>query len=259
MKQIATETIENADDPRVTQYHSLRLQQQGQSFIADGLRTVLYALEAKLKIKSIFAKDQFLQDHRDLLHENIEHIYIARNEVMEKIVGHKLHQGVMAEIDTPPVNLFAPLSGPIIALDDIRQPENVGSIIRNGIGLGIDQFLFSKFGGPPYLRRTVRVSMGSVFRMKYNFSENLASDLQKLQKSGYKVIACEITESSQDMNEVEISGTNNVLVFGNESEGVCSEILEIADLVLHISMAAKMSLNVASSSAIFIHKLISSL
>ncbi|OGU15633.1 MAG: hypothetical protein A2X61_12065 [Ignavibacteria bacterium GWB2_35_12] len=174
---------------------------------------------------------------------------------MNKIVGFKLHSGVMA-IGKQPVDVnLSELESPVVVMNGIINSENVGSIIRNCAAFGFESIITDKQTSSPYLRRAVRVSMGAVLNMKIHFSENLSDDLQKLKDSNFKIFSAEINDNSIPISQVEIPD-KCAIVFGSEGRGINNEILGISDFTVHIPITAQVnSINVASSSAVILSKI----
>ena len=96
---------------------------------------------------------------------------------MNKIVGFKLHSGVMA-IGKQPVDVnLSELESPVVVMNGIINSENVGSIIRNCAAFGFESIITDKQTSSPYLRRAVRVSMGAVLNIGAVIGERTMIDL----------------------------------------------------------------------------------
>ena len=91
--------------------------------------------------------------------------FITSKSLMKEIVGFKIHTGIMAMAKQPAFVPLTDLSDTIAAVDNVVDAENIGSIIRNTAAFNYDSFLFSNSSASPYLRRSVRVSMGTIFNI----------------------------------------------------------------------------------------------
>jgi tRNA G18 (ribose-2'-O)-methylase SpoU len=132
--------------------------------------------------------------------------------------------------------------------------DNVGGIIRNAIGMGFESIITDSTTSSPYLRRSVRVSMGSIAFAKCGFSQNLKQDLEQMKsKKGLKIISAEINSYSRSLNDY-VFPQDFIVVLGSEGNGIDENILAISDDIIHIPMDSRVkSLNVSSSSAIILH------
>ena len=252
--------INSVEDERILHYLSMRdniLDTSGNRlFVAEGEKVVVKLLKSKLHIHSILAKNTFYEKYNGLI-ENCEHVKLmtADIEILKLIIGFRMHTGVMAVAQKPENIVIDDLSDRIVCLNGIIDSENVGSIIRNSTAFGIDSIIFDKSTSSPFLRRAVRVSMGTVFNSKVYNSEILLSDLIILKEKGYQIISAEIAVGSISVNDF-IFPKKFVLIFGNESKGIRNEIIDCSDDIKHIPIGTAVeSLNVASSSAVILSRI----
>ena len=173
---------------------------------------------------------------------------------MDALVGIDLHSPMMCITHTPPQIDIHSLKSPIIALNGIVNSDNVGGIIRNAIGMGFESIITDSTTSSPYLRRSVRVSMGSIALAKCGFSQNLKQDLEQMKsEKGLKIISAEINSHSRSLIDY-VFPQDFIVVLGSEGNGIDENILAISDDIIHIPMDSRVkSLNVSSSSAIILH------
>jgi tRNA G18 (ribose-2'-O)-methylase SpoU len=211
-------------------------------------------LLSNLEIVSMFALPEYYESYRELIDKKnipLEMQYTCDKALMESVVGFRLHTGIMAIAKQPADCPLNELGNKIVILNGIINAENVGSIIRNCAAFGIDSLVVDNYSCSPYLRRAVRVSMGTVFSLKVTHTSSLTETLNQLKHDrGYKLISAEITSNSTDITKVELN-EKFALIFGSEGYGVFREVLEISDDIVKIPIAPEVSsLNVASSSAV---------
>lgn len=249
-------SIISTDDTRIKYYLSMRdniIDNNGLGlFVAEGEKVVLKLLNSNLRIHSIFARKNFYDKFSNLLSlRNGISYFVADEELLRQIIGFRMHTGVMAIASKPYDVGIDDLSEQIICLNGIVDSENIGSIIRNSSAFEFNSMICDKSTSSPFMRRAVRVSMGTVFNQNIYKSNNLENDLLYLKTKGYKIIAAEITENSVSLLNI-IFPEKFVLIFGNEAQGISQNILNISDYVLHIPISNQIeSLNVACTSAIF--------
>ncbi|MDQ1265360.1 MAG: hypothetical protein QG635_510 [Bacteroidota bacterium] len=223
-------------------------------FVADGEKVTLRLLDSALEVVSFFALEEYYEKYSDFIEskaipENVR--FTADKEIFEQIVGFRVHTGIMAIGRIPrqsPVNEF---SKKIIALNGIIDSENVGAIVRNAAAFGFDSLIFDKATSSPYLRRAVRVSMGTIYSLKYHICDNLKEALELLRNGGsYSIYAAETSAGAISITEC-ILNDKFCLVFGSEGRGIDRDILDMADKIVSIPISDSVpSINVAASSAI---------
>ena len=225
------------------------------SFIADSSKVVNLILETNIEIKSIFATQAYYDDFSELIKDkNIPKLYVATKELMQMIVGHKVHHNVMLHGLRPKETELDKLDNHIIMLDNITSSENVGSISRSASALGINSYLLAKQGPHPFGRRALRVSMGHTSRLKLHLYHDIKNTLKMLKQEGYTLYAAEITKDSLPLSQIKVTD-KWVLLMGHEGHGLSSEILNLCDYVVHIEMEANVkSFNVAVAASIIMYK-----
>ncbi len=254
------ETITDIKDPRIQPYRSLRgtpsYHEENDIFIAEGEKVVLKLLNSGLEILSVFAQPEYYEKYEIIISDsNVpdDDLFRSSEEIMEKIVGFRMHQGIMAIGKIPSLTEIPRIELPAVAMNGIIDSENVGSIIRNAAAFGYRSVIFDKKTSSPWLRRAVRVSMGTIFSMQYHSSDELSNPLKSLIERRIPVISCEISDYSQDISGFDFP-VEHCLVFGSEGHGIDKDISGIADAEIMIPVTDKVeSLNVAASSAVIMH------
>lgn len=140
----------------------------------------------------------------------------------------------------------------VLVLDGISSPANIGSLFRLADAFGVERLIFcgSKVDlQSNRLRRTARATVKNVLFEEYEDIKSVCSDLKE---EGYKLLALEITSESIPLEELEFQNFEKLaLVFGNERAGINSEVLKLADNLLHINMFGEnSSMNVTHAAAI---------
>ena len=140
----------------------------------------------------------------------------------------------------------------IVALDDIQDPGNLGTILRTVDSIGIKQILVSKGTADVYNPKVVRSTMGAIFRVKIIECENLQETLKSIQNNKYEIVVT----SLQTKNSIyDIEYNKKVIVIGNEANGVCKEIQDMADKKVKIPMLGKTeSLNASVATGIILYE-----
>jgi tRNA G18 (ribose-2'-O)-methylase SpoU len=253
--------IDSIEDDRIEDYRNLKHQSingaRKDRFVVEGRKVLLKLLQSKLETISVFATEEFYTENTDLINSKVPDInqFVASKSVMNEIVGFKLHSGILAVAQTPNFCTFSELSDTIVALNNIGDAENLGSIIRNCIAFGVDSIIIDSATYYPYSRRVARVSMGALFKVKIAYFDTLNEPLNLLKHNDYSIYAIENNIDSEPLQNFDFVG-KKILIFGNETNGIESEILKQCDKVFEIKMNKEIeSLNVASASAILLNKI----
>ena len=141
----------------------------------------------------------------------------------------------------------------IVILDDIQDPGNAGTIIRNAVAFGIDTIVFSKSSVSAYNEKTLRSTGGMIFNINI-ITDDLENVISQIKTNDIKVIGTSLN-ASKSLETLE-KMDNFAIIFGNEGNGVSKDILSLCDEVIKINMNSKCeSLNVAVSSGIVLYNL----
>ena len=140
----------------------------------------------------------------------------------------------------------------VVILEDIVDHTNVGAIFRSVAALGADAVLVTPRCADPLYRRSVRVSMGTVFQVPWTRLDSWPADLGILRQWGFTVAALALTDGSVSLDDFAATPPDRVaLTLGTEGDGLTHAAQDAADVVLRIPMAGGVdSLNVAAASAV---------
>ncbi len=177
---------------------------------------------------------------------------------MEQIIGYHLHQGAMLAVRIPEsrsmVEAMTEWQSPwvAIALDGIADAENMGGIIRNAAAFGAKAVIVDETSCNPWLRRSVRVSMGTIVDVEIIRVKDLATALEEIRP--IQLIGATLSNDSLELAHISRE-RSAVLVFGSEGWGLRPEIAAACDVLVRIPMAEGVdSLNVAVASGIFLYE-----
>jgi len=252
-----TTPITTIDHPEVQIYQRLRenaFSKDG-SFIADSPNVVKLLLEAGVEVKSIFATPEYYEKNADFLARfNIPVAYSAPKNVLEEVVGHRLHHNVMMHALRPEEMPLEALDDHILMLTEISNSDNIGAIARSAAALGVKSYLVPKQGPHPYSRRAVRVSMGHIGKLHYHCYREIKETITALKAQGYRIFAAEVTPDSTPLSQVKVP-QKWVLLMGHEQLGISDEILALCDEVVTIEMEEGIkSFNVAVAASIMMYQ-----
>ena len=220
-------------------------------------------LESTHEILSVLMTSEWLEEYRELLVARPEQItvFLGQKELLNTIVGYNLHQSIMAlgkipeqaTLDSVLIQSSPPCL--FVAVDGLANSENLGVLVRNCAAFGVQAILVGETSSSPYLRRAVRNSMGTVFKIPIVHCKNLAETLTMLRHSHkFKIIAAHPHAEEHNIQCMDFTG-HCCVVFGSEGDGISPCVLSVCDVASAIPMQLGVdSVNVASASAVFLYE-----
>ena len=181
-------------------------------------------------------------------------VIILSEGAFDKITTDKASDGIIFIIEKEDSGEFSAddiKDERICALDNVRDPGNVGTILRSAAAFGYDRVIL--WGcADLYNPKTVRASMGALFKIKTTVADDPAALIKALQNSGRRVIATALSQNSMTLGKDEIY-RSDCPVLGNEGHGVSDETLDACDATMIIPMSEKTeSLNAAAAAAVIL-------
>ncbi|WP_265523664.1 TrmH family RNA methyltransferase [Oerskovia flava] len=236
-------------------------------YIAESSTVIRRALAAGHRPRSFLMAQRWLADLEDVIAAATDDagepvpVYVAEADVLEAITGFHLHRGALAAMHRPPLagvhDLLAAARGGqgarrVAVLEDLVDHTNVGAVFRSAAALGVDAVLVSPRCADPLYRRSVRVSMGTVFQVPWTRLESWPGGLRDLQDDGFTVAALALADGALTLDELVADPPERLaLVLGTEGDGLSRGAIGTADTVVTIPMAGGVdSLNVAAASAV---------
>jgi 23S rRNA (guanosine2251-2'-O)-methyltransferase len=186
-------------------------------------------------------------------------VFVAEPDVLDNLVGVRLHQGVMAvaRVPAPPplAESIANARRPhlVVALDGVTNPENLGVVARVAAGFSAAALLAGETSASPWLRRAVRASMGTVFLTPVYETVRLAEMLSELRENGVLVFGA---SPAGRLAPADVSWDGaRCVVLGHEDRGLSAQVASVCDALIAIPMAAGVdSFNVGSAAAILLYE-----
>jgi tRNA G18 (ribose-2'-O)-methylase SpoU len=231
-------------------------------YIAESSTVIRRALAAGHRPRSFLMAPKWLDSMSDLIAETGAPVYVAEEPLLKEITGFHLHRGALAAMHRPPLpGVHELLAGSqvsrvrrsrIAVLENLVDHTNVGAAFRSAAALGVDAVLVTPRCADPLYRRSVRVSMGTVFQVPWTRIESWPDDIELLKDEGYVVAGMTLGEGAITVDELVAQDHRNLaLVFGTEGHGLTPGADRLLDARVTIPMMHGVdSLNVAASSAV---------
>ncbi len=222
-------------------------------FVIEGIR--MFQELPKERIIKIYASESFAYDNKELM-QSYEFEMVA-DKVFAQMSDTRTPQGIMALVSMKEYSVKelmpdnrVPL---IVVLENIQDPGNLGTIMRTAEGAGATGIIMSHNTVDIYNPKTIRSTMGSLFRMPFIYTDSITDTVCELKKHKITTFAAHL------------GGTNNyysenmtvpaAILIGNEGNGLTKELTSQADVLVKIPMEGQLeSLNAAISTAILLYE-----
>jgi len=149
---------------------------------------------------------------------------------------------------------YYPPSGPFLFLDDVRNVENIGTILRTAFVFGVNDVIVRANCFGSLNSRCLRTSTGNGFFQRFYVAEDVPEALHYLKSRGIKLLATD-SQGITDLRDISHGGKNWCLVLGNENEGVSSDVLDLCDSLVAIPQSQGACLSIVQASAILLYSL----
>jgi TrmH family RNA methyltransferase len=217
-------------------------------FLAEGSINVLDYLQGPLQVEKLFAGQDWLEVNKHQL-SRVDCHEVSRKE-MEKITALKSPSEVLAVVKKPEYLLpeISSLEGYVLALDDLRNPGNLGTIIRTADWFGIQDIVCSPETVDAFNPKVVQATMGSLARVRVHYTD-LASYFET-KPSGLNIFGAVL--DGEDIRQVPKPG-KGILLIGSEAHGISETLYPFIDHRIRIPSAETSgaeSLNAAVATAL---------
>lgn len=230
---------------------------ESNEYIIEGVKLIEEAVKENAKIKKIIVCEDTTKTYEiptNIMLEiaKYECIYVTE-KIFASITQVTNPQGIMAIIEKNTENQEIDFTQDIIvALDDVQDPGNLGTILRTVDSIGLNQIIVSKGTADAFNPKVVRSTMGAIFRVKIIEVENLAQAIKEMRKHHFKLM---VTSLQTDNSIYDIDFNKKIIVVGNEANGVSKEIQDMADEKAKIPMLGRTeSLNASVAAGIVMYE-----
>ncbi len=257
--------IENINMPELSVYTALteaQLKTDKDIFIAESVKVIEVALDKGIKPVSFLMEERQIDGIGKEIIKRCPDVpvYTASRKLLSAITGFELTRGLLCAMKRPPQTPLSQIlktAKTVAVLERLSDSANVGAIFRSAAALGIDAVLLFHNCSEPLNRRTVRVSMGSVFLVPWAFFDKKqfrtpGTAVEYLKANGFTTAALALKDKSININSPVLKGCDKLaLFFGAEGDGLSDETVQSCDYTVKIPMYHNVdSLNVAAAAAV---------
>ncbi len=269
--KFATETLTSRQNPTVKWAASLtegKYRRRERAFLAEGEKLTYEALSAGLPVTHIFAVPERVRWLTGEILPCLSQVHLPQatvipvsEEVFSRISTENSPQGIVCvikyldffremDIIYKEDFIFSP-GKRLLALESVRDPGNLGAVIRSAVALGTDGIVLSADCADVYHPRTVRAAMGSLFRSGITTVKDFSSFIRAAQGAGRRVLSAELNPRAEVLGAHPLAASD-IVIIGNEGHGVSAGVSALCDRAVYIPITDKAeSLNAAVAAAIF--------
>ena len=229
-------------------------------YVVEGIRMVSEVPEDSFV--KIYMSERFQNNNpeyaRELLRKQgitADMIEIVADNVFDRMSQTQTPQGIMAVVKMKNNSLSDMLEGNplLILVENLQDPGNLGTILRMGEGAGVTGVIMSPNTVDIYNPKTIRSTMGSIFRVPFVYVQDFSEAVTQCQKAGVKVYAAHLDGKNTYLGEDYREGT--AFLIGNEGNGLTDDITKQADTLIRIPMQGEVeSLNAAIACTILTYE-----
>lgn len=238
---------------------SSKFRKENKLFIVEGIRIVKDAVESSAEFEFFVFSESAISKYSDFykqINNNTNKCYIFSDDLFMKVTDTKTPQGVLGAIKLLDKNtVFGTIKGDekFVALENIQDPGNMGTIFRTAEAIGINGIIMTRDCCDIYSPKVVRSTMGAVFRMPFIIVDNISDFLND---KGIFSFAAVVDSNATKITDVNFKSPC-ACVIGNEGNGLTEEAIKSCDHKVTIPMIGRAeSLNAAVAASIFMWEMI---
>lgn len=225
-------------------------------FVIEGIKMFEEARDAGVLVRTYMSESFYNERLSNPEFFNGLTYEIVSDSLFNQITDTKTPQGILGTVKKPSYpleNILKTEDAFLLLLEDIRDPGNLGTIIRTAEGAGVTGIILNKSCADILQPKVVRSTMGSIYRVPYYEAEDFTGFLDRLKTEGFILYAAHLSGTLYD-TEGSFRGKIGLLI-GNEANGLSDEASRMADKLIKIPMAGKVeSLNAAIAAAILMYE-----
>lgn len=222
--------------------------------IVESPKVIKTALEAGYQPISLLCERKHIEGDAKEIIESLPDlkIFTGEREILQDLTGYTLTRGVLCAMKRRAApNLKEIIDGcrKVAVIENVCDTTNIGSIFRSAAALGIGGLLFTPESCDPFNRRSIRVSMGAVFKVPWAFAAN---PVTLLNEAGFTTIALTLHKDSVRLQDLDLKAMGKIaVVLGTEGDGLSSHIVSQCGYKAIIPMHKDIdSLNVGAAAAV---------
>lgn len=257
--------VDDLTDPRLDDFFrhtdvALRkkLETERGLYLAEGDKVIRRAVAAGHTPRAAVMTERWIESLADFFPGDVPQ-FIVPEDLLTELTGFQVHRGAIASMNRPALQGLGeflaqcPDARRIFILEDLVNHTNVGAIFRSAAALGVDAVLVTDHCADPLYRRSVKVSMGTVFQVPWTRIEGWPHAIAVLADAGWVTASLALSDNAVTLDQfaADMAAEKVAMILGAEGDGLAHATLAKSDYVVTIPMAGGVdSLNVAATSAL---------
>ena len=205
-------------------------------------------------LNQVYVSESFEKENGQLL-QGVSYEVVS-DQVYKSVSDTQTPQGILCLVKKPSYELADLLQGEnthLLILESIQDPGNLGTMLRTGEGAGITGVIMNQTTVDLFNPKTIRSTMGSIYRMPFLVTKDLTGTIMELKKAGVKTYAAHLKGTKQ-YDEPDYCGATAFMI-GNEGNGLSDATADLADTYIKIPMCGHVeSLNAAISASLLMYE-----
>ncbi|MBE6718188.1 MAG: RNA methyltransferase [Ruminococcaceae bacterium] len=231
--------------------------EENKSFLFEGIKLTREAISSGVEIERIFLTEKCSEKHPDIA--ALKNSVLVSDSVCQKLSENSAPEGIICRAKYLD-NLHKrydnadsiDFSKACLILSSIQDPGNMGTIARTSAAFGKMTLIISSDSADIYNQKTIRASMGAMFRISTYRTDDLCKTIEDIRKKGFPVYATALTKNAVPIQKTE-KIKNCCFVMGNEGHGLDSKVIQSCSGTTIIPMeAGAESLNVSSAASVIL-------
>ena len=229
-------------------------------FCLDGVKLFWEAYNFGAKIEYLIINESSVLDEKtsEIIFELKEksRVICVNDSVFSKLTDESAPQGIITVCRYLENHNFIEVSKDILEnervmiFESVRDPGNIGTIIRNAAAFGVDRLILSSDCADIYSQKVIRATMGAIFKVKIDVVSDVCKSIEFLKNQGRRVVATTLGNNSLKLGKDPVL-SRDVFIIGNEGHGISEKVINISNETMFIPMCKNTeSLNASIAAAI---------
>lgn len=234
-----------------------KIRSEKKLFVVEGMR-ICREIPKDSLVKMYISESFFEQcKNKDCDFELYSDYEVVQDKVFQQVSDTVTPQGVLSIVKQPEYSFLDMLTQgkkTLLFLEDIRDPGNLGTIVRTAEGAGVDGIVMSKGTVDIFNPKVIRSTMGAIYRMPFVYVDDFEGAIKQAKEEGVSFFAAHLKGTS-DYAMIDYP-LRSAVIIGNEAKGLTDEVSEMADMLVRIPMTGQVeSLNASIAAAVFMYEI----